>query len=194
MSNLDKNFWETRYEEGTTGWDIGYPSPPLKRYIDQLQDKRIKLLIPGCGNAWEAAYLHQQGFTNVTIMDIAAAPVESFRKKHPEFPREHILQGDFFHHASQYDLILEQTFFCALHPSLRPRYVEKMAELLKPGGKLAGLLFNIEFEKEGPPFGGTAEEYRLLFSSKFTINVLQEEPASITPRHGTEVFIEFIRP
>jgi SAM-dependent methyltransferase len=194
MTTLDKDFWENRYREGATGWDIGYPSTPLKKYIDQLSDKNIKLLIPGCGNAYEADYLHRQGFKNVTILDIAEAPIELFKKKHPGFPEENIVLGDFFTHQAEYDLILEQTFFCALDPSLRKQYVEKMAGLLKPGGKLAGLLFNVTFEKDGPPFGGSIDEYIALFDKKFIFNKLEPEQASIPPRAGTEVFIEFIRP
>ena len=31
--------------------------------------------------------------------------------------------------------------------------MQHMHSLLKPGGHLAGVLFNVEFEKEGPPFG-----------------------------------------
>lgn len=62
---LDADFWNERYSSQQTGWDIGSPSTPLKEYIDQLTDKDIRILIPGCGNAYEAEYLHQQGFSNV---------------------------------------------------------------------------------------------------------------------------------
>ena len=31
-----KNYWENRYNNNETGWDIGYLSTPLKDYIDQL--------------------------------------------------------------------------------------------------------------------------------------------------------------
>ena len=55
--NLDAEYWEERYRAGTTGWDIGSPSTPLKEYIDQLQDPSKKILIPGAGNAYEAEYL-----------------------------------------------------------------------------------------------------------------------------------------
>ncbi len=194
MKKLDADFWQSRYEDGSTGWDIGYPSNPLKRYIDSLQNKDIRVLIPGCGNAYEAGYMFEKGFRNVYIIDIAIAPIENFRKKFPQFPNDHILHGDFFELRETFDLILEQTFFCALDPSMRSDYVEKMAQLLKPGGRLAGVLFSTIFEKEGPPFGGTTDEYLNLFSKLFTIKTLEAEKDSIPPRAGNEVFIEFIRP
>ena len=48
-SNLDAEFWENRYRNQETGWDLGTVSPPLKAYIDQLEDKDVAILIPG----WE---------------------------------------------------------------------------------------------------------------------------------------------
>jgi hypothetical protein len=62
--------------------------------------------------------------------------------------------------------------------------------LLADGGKLAGLLFAFPFEQEGPPFGGTKEEYEQLFSPHFDINHLAISEASIKPRAGRELFIE----
>ena len=47
----EQSYWTKRYQEESTGWDIGYPSTPLKEYIDQLEDKSISILIPGAGNA-----------------------------------------------------------------------------------------------------------------------------------------------
>ena len=35
MENLNSDFWTQRYKEGSTGWDIGYPSTPIKEYIDK---------------------------------------------------------------------------------------------------------------------------------------------------------------
>ncbi|MFN8153439.1 MAG: methyltransferase domain-containing protein [Bacteroidia bacterium] len=194
MNKLDAAFWQSRYTEGSTGWDIGYPSPPLKKHIDALPDRTIKVLIPGCGNAYEAGYMYEQGFSNVYIIDIAPAPIEQFKAKFPGFPSDHILLGDFFQLNQSFDLVLEQTFFCALDPSMREDYVKKMAEIIKPSGKLAGLLFSVEFEKQGPPFGGSKQEYLELFNKHFNINKLEDETNSIPPRAGNEVFIEFIRP
>lgn len=188
-SILSDQYWSDRYISGQTGWDTGGPTTPLKEYIDQLTNKDISILIPGCGNAHEAAYLADKGFTNITLIDISAILVKQLKEKFAGANIK-IVHGDFFHHTNQYDLILEQTFFCALDPAQRKDYVEKMYTLLKPGGKLAGVLFNKNFEG-GPPFGGNADEYRKLFSPLFYIKTMEACYNSIKPRGGTELFIIF---
>lgn len=189
---MEKEFWEQRWKDKTTGWDLGVVSPPLKEYADQLTNKNLKILIPGCGNGYEAAYLHSKGFTNVYIIDIAQEAIASFKKLHPNFPSSHIIHGDFFEHQDKYDLIIEQTFFCAIHPSMRKKYVEHMHSLLNPNGKLVGLFFNREFEG-GPPFSGSKKEYEELFHREFELNQLETATNSIEPRKGTELFFQFIR-
>ena len=109
----------------------------------------------------------------------------------PEFPQENIIQQDFFDQGNNYDLIIEQTFFCALHPNLRAKYVEKMHQLLNDNGKLIGLLFDFERTEEGPPFGGSFTEYKQLFSPYFNIKVLEECYNSIKHRFGRELFFIF---
>ena len=43
----EQSYWTKRYQEESTGWDIGYPSTPLKEYIDQLEDKSVAHLSNG---------------------------------------------------------------------------------------------------------------------------------------------------
>ena len=136
--NINSDFWNDKYTSGSTGWDIGEVSEPLKQYIDQLNDKGIAILIPGAGNAYEAEYLHNKGFKNITVIDLSEYPIANLRKRCPDFPEEKLLNKDFFDHKGAYDLIIEQTFFCALNPSLRSNYFEKMYELLNPKGGLLG--------------------------------------------------------
>ena len=71
MNIKEKEYWTNRYTEQNTGWDIGYPSTPIKNYIDQLENKDIKVLIPGAGNAYEAEYIYNMGFKNVFVLDIS---------------------------------------------------------------------------------------------------------------------------
>ena len=183
---LDKDYWNERYRKGQTGWDIGYVSTPLKEYIDQLTDKSLRILIPGGGNSHEAVYLLQQGFTNVTVVDISSEIIQNLQKKYAGQGLKAVCD-DFFRHSGQYDLILEQTFFCALDPSLRSSYVRKMKELLTSTGKLAGLLFDRAFVG-GPPFGGNVKEYESVFKEAFVLKTMDAAYNSIPPRQGSEVF------
>jgi SAM-dependent methyltransferase len=192
---MEENYWEARYQAGNTGWDLRQVSPPIAAYADQIpaDARNLSVLIPGCGNGYEALYLLQQGFTNVTMLDIAPTAVEALRKRlDVESPgwNNHLrlVCGDFFTHEGAYDLILEQTFFCALDPGMRPDYVRQMKHLLKPGGKLAGVFFNREFEG-GPPFSGSLQEYIDRFSPYFGIKTSETCYNSIPPRAGNEVFI-----
>lgn len=188
MTSFDKNYWKERYKNNETGWDIGNVSAPLKEYFDQLPDKKISILIPGAGNAYEAEYLFNLGFTNVFLLDIAEEPLNTFMQRVPDFNSTHCVCEDFFMHEGKYDLIIEQTFFCALDPELRKKYVSKMHELLNTGGKLCGLLFNIPLNTDHPPFGGNEGEYRKLFSDKFRFATLETAYNSIAPRKGNELF------
>ena len=186
--NFYETFWNHKYLRGETGWDIGYVSTPLKEYINQLTDKNLKILIPGGGNSYEAEYLFKKGFKNVFVVDISSIPLKNFAKRAPSFPKKNLLHSDFFELGDTFDLILEQTFFCALEPSLREEYVNKMHKLLKPNGKLVGLLFNIPLNDDKPPFGGNKVEYRSLFKEKFKIETMEVAYNSIPQRAGNELF------
>lgn len=194
MNTWDVNYWQKRWEERQTGWDIGYPSPPLVDYAKGLEDPSLRILIPGCGNAYEAEELYRSGFKNTFVVDIAAGAFDSFKERFPDFPEENMILGDFFELSGPYDLILEQTFFCALDPTLRRAYAEKMYELLAPGGRLAGVLFDDLLFSDHPPFGGTKEEYLTYFSGLFEIEVFEKCNNSIKPREGREFFIKLRKP
>ena len=187
---LDQEYWDIQYKTNATGWDLGKVSPPIKIYIDTLKDKNISILIPGCGNSYEAEHLLNQGFTNVTVMDIAPTLIENLQKKFENNSNITILLSDFFEHQGVYDLIMEQTFFCALPPTMRQKYVSKMHQLLSNKGKLVGLLFNKTFEA-GPPFGGSQSEYEELFKNHFEFLQMDLCQNSIKPRANSELFIEF---
>ena len=62
-----------------------------------------------------------------------------------------------------------------------------MHDLLAPGGKLVGVLFNRSFDG-GPPFGGDKEEYTDLFSTWFPELKMELCYNSIPPRRDTELF------
>ena len=188
---LSNQYWNQRYESQQIQWDLGQVSPPLKGYFDQLTDKDITILIPGCGNAYEAQYLLQQGFRAITLIDISEVLVNALKEKLKDYIEKglcRVVHQDFFEHSGKYDLVVEQTFFCAIDPNLRPLYAKKMTELLNPRGKLVGLLFDYDFVG-GPPFGGSREEYKAYFEPSFDLKIFENCRNSIPPRVGNELFI-----
>ncbi len=185
--NNPEAFWSNRYKTNETGWDIGSVSGPIKSIFDELSDKIIRILIPGAGNAWEAEYAWRLGFKNVYVLDISENALRNFHERIPEFPKEQLIHADFFKHEGSYDLILEQTFFCALHPSLRSAYVEMMYRILVPGGSLRGVLFASAMNSDRPPFGGSETIYRNLFSPFFPKVKFELCKSSIEARSGNEL-------
>ena len=87
-----------------------------------------------------------------------------------------------------FDLIIEQTFFCAIDPRLRSSYAKKASEILNLKGKVAGLLFDAILNTTHPPFGGSKTEYLGYFKPYFDIKVMKEAYNSIKPRAGRELF------
>ena len=190
VPELNDRYWDQRYLTDATGWDVGEISEPIKVYVNQLEKKDIAILIPGCGNAYEAIFLLDNGFSNITLIDISPLLVNSLKEKLKQYIGKEleIICGDFFTHQGKYDLIIEQTFFCALDPMHRSDYAIKMNELLNQSGKLVGLLFDRSFVG-GPPFGGSEEEFRKLFSKHYHLRTMEQCYNSIEPRKGSELFI-----
>jgi hypothetical protein len=182
-----KDYWNSRWKEGKTGWDLGMPSPPLIFLVETLQpSKTSRILIPGCGNAWEAEWLAAQGFTDITLVDIAPDLCHQLEQRFAQTTAITVRCADFFDLEGPYDLILEQTFFCAIVPELREAYTVKMKALLSEQGILAGVLFDTTFPFDGPPFGGHADDYRTLFQQQFRNVHLAACKHSAAPRAGTE--------
>ena len=111
---LDAKSWNQRYLEDNTGWDLSFISTPLKDYFDQLTNKDLRILIPGCGNSYEAEYLFNNGFKNVYVLDFSEKALDNFLQRVVNFPSANIICQNFFDFVGNYDLIIEQTFFCAI--------------------------------------------------------------------------------
>lgn len=187
---LDKNFWDSKYSTHSTGWDVGTVTTPIKTYIDQLTNKELKIIIPGAGNGHEAEYLFRQGFKKTFVVDISSYPLENLKKRCPDFPDDQLIQSDFYDFTGKdFDLAIEQTFFCTFYPETREKYAKKMNDILKPNGKIAGLLFGVPLNDHQPPFGGKKEDYLKVFESYFEIQTMEPAYNSIPPRKGSELFI-----
>ena len=187
---LNPEFWEHRYQEGTTRWDLGQAAPPLAHLLTQPDAPEPgRAIALGCGRGHDALLFARHGFEVLGVdyapSAIAAATAAATAQ---ELPAQFI-QRDIFEllpeYAGQFDYVIEHTCFCALEPDLRDRYVDLAASLLKPDGKLLGLFFTHD-RPSGPPYGSTPEEIRQHFERQFEIASLAPTPHSVPSRQNEE--------
>lgn len=185
---MEKEFWKNKYEMQATAWNINGYSTPLIEYIDSITDKNAKILIPGNGMSHDAMYAYSKGYKNIFVCDWIEKAKKEFFNRFPTFPTNQFILRDFFELEDSFDYIIEQTFFCALHPKERLKYLQKTKQLLRNDGYFSGVLFNHPFSEEGPPFGGQMQYYKELFSNYFEIEKLELCYNSIKPRKNRELF------
>lgn len=149
MNGNKRYFWEQRYVAGTTPWDFGGVPQALSTYLQQTSFKG-SALIPGCGFGHEVRAFHEAAWEILAIDFSPAAVAQAKQKLGSLAPL--VREADFFRDdlGGPYDLIYERTFLCAIPLNLRPLYVERMRQLLRPGGMLVGLFYYGE-DLDGPP-------------------------------------------
>ena len=154
---------------------------------------------------------------NVTCVDISATAVEQANKRVDDmnldfrdrfvclsvcelfdrccFSRIHFVNGDFGDHVSEqgYDLIVDYTFFCAIHPSRRTWWAENMARLLNrdnEDARLMTIMFPIFPDwdaNKGPPYPVNLERYQAVLDEHFELVSCEDCEFSLGPRNGHEM-------
>src|SRR5690606_37268345 len=97
--------------------------------------------------------------------------------------------GDLFAQIGQpprFDLVVENTCFCAIEPARRDDYVTAVAESLRPGGSLVGL-FYAHGTPGGPPFTTDAPELDRRIQRRHGIKALEVAQGSTLVRHKAEL-------
>lgn len=178
------DFWESRYREQVTPWDAGKVPDALRDYAKRIKSGS-RILIPGCGSAYEAGYLAENSF-DVLAIDFSPAAVELARSNLSRFG-DIVRLADFFEfdYGNPYDAMYERAFLCALPPRMWPQYAPRTAQLLRTGGELAGFFFFKESEK-GPPFGTTPEALHALLDPHFELVEDKAVSDSIPVFQGSE--------
>ncbi|MCE1183151.1 MAG: TPMT family class I SAM-dependent methyltransferase [Rhodocyclales bacterium] len=159
------DFWCKRFGEGVTPWDAGKVPNALADFVAR-QPAPLNTLIPGCGSGWEAACLAEHRWP-VTALDFSPTAVARAREVLADFAVD-LVCDDFFkwQPAQPLQLIYERAFLCALPRKLWDDWAKRVAELLPPGGLLAGFFFVCE-QPKGPPFGILPEQLDALLAPNF---------------------------
>ena len=162
---LDPGFWDERFAKSFTPWDRGGVPRALRDFV-ACQPHSLVALIPGCGSAYELAFLCESGW-DATAIDFAPEAVARGRALAGQWS-ERIVEANFFawQPARPLELIYECAFLCALPPSLRPQVVARWAALLAPGGRVVGFFYFDQMVK-GPPFGIERAELERLMAPYF---------------------------
>jgi hypothetical protein len=82
--------------------------------------------------------------------------------------------------AAGYSLIYERTFVCALDPARWVAVTARIAELLRPAGRWAGLFYEGPKE-DGPPFGWDRDEAEQLLRQVLSPVVTLTIPPAESP-------------
>ena len=167
VDSAHPDFWTIRYAAGKTPWDFGGVPAALKSFLASSSAPG-RVLIPGCGSGYEVQAFHAAGY-DVTAIDFSPAAVDQAKRVLGALA-EKVIHGDFFTYdfgQRRFDLIYERTFLCSMTPSRWPEYVNRMAELLSPGGRLIGVFLYGQRSSSGPPFPLTEREAEHLFKKRF---------------------------
>lgn len=148
---LSPAFWDERFARGFTPWDRGGVPAALRTFVERSA-RPLCTLIPGCGAAYELAYLCEAGW-DATAIDFAPGAVATAKAALGPWSGR-VREADFFTYEPEHrlDLIYERAFLCALPRAMWPQVAARWAELLAPGALLAGFFFFDDAPK-GPPFG-----------------------------------------
>jgi SAM-dependent methyltransferase len=177
-------FWSVRYREGVTPWDAGGVPATLSEFV-RAQRAPLRVLVPGCGSAYEVRAFAEAGH-DVLAIDFSAPALERAGDVLGEWSRL-LRHADFFADdlGAPYDLVYERAFLCALPRVHWVRWAARLAELVAPGGRLAGFFF-ASTDERGPPFALKPGELRRLLGAGFDLVEDRTVPDSIPVFAGRE--------
>ena len=174
------DFWDTRFRSGVTPWDAAGSPRRLQQWLAGRAPCRV--LVPGCGTGYEVRLVAEHGH-DVLGIDVAEAAVEAAAAYLGPLA-DRVRKEDFFTFgAAPFDLVYERAFLAALPRRLWPQWAARMAELVRPGGLLAGVFF-LDDNQRGPPFGIAPQALAGLLQAGFA----QREDVAVPDEESLPVF------
>ena len=192
MKNVSSpEFWNQRYIDKNTKWDLGAPTPILSHYL-QTNHTEGKACVLGCGNGHDAIELSKYNL-DVYAVDFSIHAINNLKEKLNGDESINLLHRDIFSLSKDYvntfDIVFEYTCYCAIDPDCRENYFDMVYKVLKKGGKLLGIFIPLDkdmYNEEGPPFGVSVNEILALIKGKFNVLENSFSSLSIDKRAGRE--------
>ena len=188
---LSPAFWDERFDKQFTPWDQGGVPSRLASFVAG-SPAPLRCLIPGCGSAYELAFMLDHGW-DATAIDFSPGAVAAARALLGQ-RAEHVEQADFFawQPVAALDLIYERAFLCAMPRAMWPQVAARWAQLLPAGAMLAGYFF-FDDNIKGPPFGIAREQLVALLAPHFDCVADEAVDDSIAVFAGRERWMQWRR-
>lgn len=186
------NSWETCWGRNLTPWDLGGVTPIIDHLIRAHELPPGTAFVPGCGSGYDVVAMASSA-RHVVGLDISETAIAKARQMASATSSAQWVEfvcTDFFTYTPEaaFNLIFDYTFFCALEPSLRPKWAAKMSELLAPHGELITIIYPVSDHEGGPPYAVSFEAYEKVLSPLgFVCTFHEENSLSIASRQGKEL-------
>jgi methyl halide transferase len=184
----DQPFWEDRWQSGQTGWNLGTSHIAFQNLLEHCGLEKIssnQALVPGCGHGHDALYFAQNDFRTLGI-DFSPTAIDHANQLYKNVKSLDFKVANFFElQNSSADIIADRAMFCALDIVDRPKYIQKIAELLRDS-KSCWLLIAFEqvdqeLSLQGPPFTLDQNQIKELWSSFGTVEKVWQGRDPNTP-------------
>jgi SAM-dependent methyltransferase len=176
----DRNTFETAYA-GQAPWDIGRPQRAFLYVADRITGS---LLDAGCGTGENALFFTARG-QKVTGIDFLDEPIKRANQK----AAERGVTATFLvmdalalkHLPEVFDNVIDSGLFHVFSDEDRRRYVEGLATVLKPGGRLFLLCFSDEEPGTHGPRRVSKWELHDAFTTAWAIESIEPSRYEVRP-------------
>ena len=179
MTVPDRNTFESAYA-GQAPWDIGKPQ---KAFIDVADQIPGSVLDAGCGTGENALFFAKRGH-KVTGIDFLAEPINQAKQKAADrgltatfLVMDALSLKDL---PEVFDTVIDSGLFHVFDDLDRHRYVEGLATVVKPGGRLFLLCFSDQEPGTQGPRRVSSKEIRDAFAEGWVVESI--EPARFETR------------
>lgn len=190
MSDVpDKNTFASLYS-GQPPWDIGKPQKP---FIDVAEQITGSILDAGCGTGDNALYFASRGH-KVTGIDYLEEPIQRAKRK----ATERALSVTFLVKdattlkgwSERFDSVIDCGLFHVFSDDDREKYVEGLATVLKPGGRLFLLCFSDQEPGSQGPRRISQKELHEAFAKDWAIESIKASRFEVAPNLKDFTFSE----
>lgn len=181
MSNIPNRDTFVSAYAGQAPWDIPRPQ---KAFVDAADQITGSILDAGCGTGENALFFAGRGHT-VTGIDYLEEPIRRAKRKAAErglsasfLVMDALALKDI---PQRFDSVIDCGLFHVFSDEDRQRYVEGLATILKPGGRLFLLCFSDEEPGTQGPRRVSRRELHDAFADGWTIESIQPSRFEVVP-------------